>query len=441
MVLVPLAAALATGGILGTPSPAGAQTPAPPPPGTTTSNTTPLGSAPVTTGAPVDLSGQSADGTATVTVPAGALPVGSTVTELAVDLSDFRPPSGTHFLVGFGASWQAPDASRPPTSSPVTLTISDSAMAAGDVVYLIGPDDGLIEQVASTPADQVTVTFDSPSAFLVDAADASQEPTAPPGGGGTSAPAGSGYRLLGASGAVFDFGPASYHGGLTGVVSGTGGTRAVALASTPDGNGYWIATANGAVAAFGDARSLPSAAGHRLARPIVAMAATPDGGGYWLAGAGGAVFSFGDARFHGAMTGALGVPLVGMAATPDGGGYWLVAATGRVYCFGDAVFRFSAALFHPGRRIVGMAAAPDGDGYWEVGAGGAVFSFGDARYHGGPVGKRLTAPVVGMAATPGGAGYWLVTANGGILGFGDAPLHGSSTGSHLAAQVVGMAAG
>ena len=110
-----------------------------------------------------------------------------------------------------------------------------------------------------------------------------------------------GYWLVALDGGVFTFGDAGYYGSLVGVVSGTGGTKTVALAPDPHGGGYWLASANGAVAAFGDAPSFSSAAGLPLSAPVVGLAATPDGGGYWEVAADGGVFSYGDAHFYGSM--------------------------------------------------------------------------------------------------------------------------------------------
>ena len=88
---------------------------------------------------------------------------------------------------------------------------------------------------------------------------------------------------------------------------------AVVAASVADAQGFWLASSDGAVYSEGDARFFGSAAGSRLAAPIVGMAATSDGGGYWLVASDGGIFAFGDARFYGS-TGALRLkrPVVGM---------------------------------------------------------------------------------------------------------------------------------
>ena len=205
-------------------------------------------------------------------------------------------------------------------------------------------------------------------------------------------------------------------------------------------SGYWLAGSDGGVFAYGDAPFWGSAAGMRLAAPVVGMAAKPERGGYWLVAADGGVFAYGDAAFAGSAGGLrLNAPVVGMAATPDGGGYWLVARDGGVFAYGDAAFLGSAGSLRLNAPVVGMAATPDGRGYWLVAADGGVFAYGDAAFAGSAGNLRLNAPVVGMAATGDGGGYWLAGSDGGVFGYGDAPFYGSAGGFHLRVPVVGMA--
>jgi hypothetical protein len=79
-------------------------------------------------------------------------------------------------------------------------------------------------------------------------------------------------------------------------------------------SGYWMVSASGGVFSFGDAAFHGSAGALRLNRTIVGMAATLDGGGYWLVASDGGIFNFGNAGFYGS-TGAmrLNYPLVGLA--------------------------------------------------------------------------------------------------------------------------------
>ena len=254
---------------------------------------------------------------------------------------------------------------------------------------------------------------------------------------GSQTPAPSGYWEAGATGGVFSFGAAGFHGSM-------GATPldapVVGMAATPSSTGYWEVAADGGVFAFGNAGFYGSMAGKKLNAPIVGMAATPGGNGYWLVAADGGVFAFGTAGFYGSMGGIkLNAPVVGMAAAPTGNGYWLVAADGGVFNFGSAAFYGSMGGQHLVKPVVGMAALPGGSGYWLVAADGGIFSFGEAPFFGSMGGVKLSRPVVGMAATSDGAGYWLAAADGGIFSFGDAMFRGSMADVHLNGPVVGMA--
>ena len=249
---------------------------------------------------------------------------------------------------------------------------------------------------------------------------------------------GTGYRLAGSDGGVFNFGDDAHRGSM-------GGTRlnapVVGMADSATGNGYWMVASDGGVFAFGDATFRGSMGGTRLNAPVVGMAATPDGGGYWLVASDGGVFAFGDAVFRGsAGASRLNAPVVGMATTPDGGGYWLVASDGGMFSFGDAVFRGSAGATHLNAPVVGMAASPSGGGYWLVASDGGVFSFGDATFRGSLGATRPGTPVVGIAAVPSGGGYWITTSAGDIVSFGSANYHGGMDGLHLNGPVVAMTA-
>jgi hypothetical protein len=57
------------------------------------------------------------------------------------------------------------------------------------------------------------------------------------------------------------------------------------------------------VYAFGDAGFFGSAAGLRLAAPLVGIVGSPDGHGYWLFGRDGGVLAYGDAPYLGNAVG------------------------------------------------------------------------------------------------------------------------------------------
>ena len=246
-----------------------------------------------------------------------------------------------------------------------------------------------------------------------------------------------GYWMVAADGGVFNFGKAGFYGSAA-------GTRLarpmVGITASPTRRGYWLTGGDGAVFNYGDARHYGSMAGTKLNGPVLGMEATPSGSGYWLVGSDGGLFSFGDARFHGSTGGmVLNQPVVGMAVTPTGGGYWMVARDGGIFAFGDARFYGSMGGAPLNQPVVGMAPTAGGNGYWLVAADGGMFAFGDARFYGSMGGIPLNRPIVGMRPTPTGRGYWLVASDGGIFAFGDATFLGSTGGIRLAAPIVGMA--
>jgi N-acetylmuramoyl-L-alanine amidase len=118
------------------------------------------------------------------------------------------------------------------------------------------------------------------------------------------------------------------------------------------------------------------------------MAATPDGGGYWLVASDGGVFSFGNASFEGSAAGTrLAQPVIGVVGFPGGSGYWMVegaSLAGKVVTIdpghnggnGDDPAYINAPIFN-GRTEEACdttGAATDG-GYTE-----AQFNFNVAEY-------------------------------------------------------------
>ena len=190
------------------------------------------------------------------------------------------------------------------------------------------------------------------------------------------------------------------------------------LAATPDGTGYWVVGPTGAVTAYGTAHDHGSEVGKPLNGPVVGIAATPDGQGYWLVGTDGGVFTFGDAGFYGSEGGKpLNQPVVGIATTADGQGYWLVAADGGVFTFGNATFYGSMGGKPLNQPMVGIASTPTGKGYWLVASDGGIFTFGDAGFYGSLGSTTQSPPMIGIIANPQGTGYELVNAAGRATSF------------------------
>jgi hypothetical protein len=169
-----------------TPAPAGPgippATPAPPPPGIppATPAPPPPGIPPATLGTPVTatinasspttLNQTSGSASATVSIPAGALPSGSLVsiypiTNATTLTSDIR--TGQSYVTSFAVSWQAPDGSSPTALAPITITIDDLGIVAGDTVYALTSAGRLTPVGVAKANGVVTITFESDPVFVV----------------------------------------------------------------------------------------------------------------------------------------------------------------------------------------------------------------------------------------------------------------------------------
>lgn len=186
---------------------------------------------------------------------------------------------------------------------------------------------------------------------------------------------------------------------------------------------YWMATTRGNVDNFGG-EWYGSAAGHRLAAPVVGIARTKTG--YLVATAAGNVYNF-NTPFYGSMAHKkLPSPVVGIAATATG--YLLVAAGGEVYNFHTPWFG-SRAGKHLSSPVVGIAATETG--YLLTTSRGNVYSF-DTAWYGSRAGKNLSSRVVGIATTS--TGYLLATSGGNVYNY-NTPWWGSKAGAKLPAPI------
>jgi hypothetical protein len=108
-------------------------------------------------------------GTATVSVPKGALPDG-TILEVAPlrfpAAIKHKLPAGQSYLISFAVSWKAPDGTSPKAHKAITLTIVDTRMKAGDTIYLMTPS-GLKAVGIAHANGKVTVTFTSDQDLVV----------------------------------------------------------------------------------------------------------------------------------------------------------------------------------------------------------------------------------------------------------------------------------
>jgi hypothetical protein len=163
-----VAAASGGGGGGGGGSPTG-PTNAPPPSGLPTSDYgTPIsGTASSTTATTITLS--SGGASVTVTVPAGALPAGTTVSIYPItDTSTLTAdvPAGQSYVLAFAVSWETPGGTAPTASTPVTMTITDPSIKAGDKIYAL-TSTGLVAVGTATVDGSATVTFSSDPVFVV----------------------------------------------------------------------------------------------------------------------------------------------------------------------------------------------------------------------------------------------------------------------------------
>ena len=327
---------------------------APPPSGTPSGSTTILQSSTYSGTSQVTVTGTSGTATATVTIPAGDTSLdGATLSLYSLDTSKLpTAPSGSSYVAAFSVSWQTATGVTPTATLPVSISITDPTVKAGDTVYELNSNGSLVPVPTSDVTivgDVVTITFTTDPTFVIAAPSTSGTTTTTTTVGGV----GKGYWLVASDGGVFSFGDASFYGS-TGAM--TLNKPIVAAMATPDGKGYWLVASDGGVFSFGDASYYGSTGAMTLNKPIVAAMATPDGKGYWLVGSDGGVFSFGDASYYGSTGGmTLNKPIVAAMATPDGKGYWLVASDGGVFSFGDASYYGSTGGMTLNKPIVGVA--------------------------------------------------------------------------------------
>jgi len=104
-----------------------------------------------------------------VSVPAGALPVGTEVALAPVAHPAAlisQVPAGQSYVVSLAVSWTVPDGTSAVASAPITMNIVDTSIRAGDTIYIL-TSHGL--QALSTAASngQATVTFTTDPDFVV----------------------------------------------------------------------------------------------------------------------------------------------------------------------------------------------------------------------------------------------------------------------------------
>ena len=350
------------------------------------------------------IQGTSGRASATVSVPAGALPQGTPIQLTPAPSSashDFIPSSQTYIL-SFQVSWQPATLKA---TSPVTLTVHDPAIKAGDAIWAT-TSTGL-KQVGTAATDGVAVvTFTDDPTFYV------TKPRARP----------AGYSFVTAKGILYRHGKTAASEALP---RGAVLTRPiVATASDFAGRGGVRVGSDGGVYAYGDVPFQGSLAHTHLTKPITAVAVTPAGDGYILVGADGRVYPFGKTSSYGSLQGRrLASPVVAAALSIDGKGYLLVQANGTVHAYGDAKTFALGKGSHRPSSVVAVTSTGTGLGYFLVSSNGTVSAFGDARRYGDLIGKAIDSRIVGLVLSPDGKGYDLVASNSSVYPFGDAKIY------------------
>lgn len=108
---------------------------------------------------------------ATVSVPAGALPPATTVTVYPVTSSSSLAsslPAGQSYVLSFAVSWETTSGTSPDASAPITMTISDPDIQPGDALYELTAQ-GPVKVGTATERGTVTVSFTSDPLFVVSA--------------------------------------------------------------------------------------------------------------------------------------------------------------------------------------------------------------------------------------------------------------------------------
>ena len=105
----------------------------------------------------------------TITVPQCALPSGTTLS--AYPVINTAPlvaqvPAGSSYVLSFAVTWEAPNGTSPTATAPITMTITDLSIVAGDTIYEL-TSTGLVAVGTATANGTVTITFSSDPTFLV----------------------------------------------------------------------------------------------------------------------------------------------------------------------------------------------------------------------------------------------------------------------------------
>jgi len=123
----------------------------------------------VTPTAPTVVQLTSGTSSAAVTVPAGALPVGTALDVYPVTNASSLAgsiPSGQSYVLSFAVAWQSPGGTVPTATTPLSMTITDPSIVAGDTIYEV-TSSGVTKVGTATVNGSVTVTFTTDPTFVL----------------------------------------------------------------------------------------------------------------------------------------------------------------------------------------------------------------------------------------------------------------------------------
>jgi hypothetical protein len=144
---------------------------APPPSGVTSSSLGTPVSGTASPTAPTTITLSTTSTTSTVTVPAGALPTGTTVTAYpiaSITSLAAQIPANHSYVVAVAISWQTGTGTSPEATLPLTLTITDVSIVAGDTIYVL-TTSGMVVAGTASVSGTATVTFTADPVFVVTA--------------------------------------------------------------------------------------------------------------------------------------------------------------------------------------------------------------------------------------------------------------------------------
>ncbi len=147
----------------------GAPTIAPPPSGLPTSDFGPPNSVTTSSTLTTTVTQNAGGSSITVSVPAGALPSSTTLSVYPLtNISDLAAsvPAGKSYVLSFAVSWVTPSNTSPRSSTPLTVTITNPNIKAGDTIYEL-TSTGIVAVGTASVDGSARLTFSSDPVFIL----------------------------------------------------------------------------------------------------------------------------------------------------------------------------------------------------------------------------------------------------------------------------------